>query len=103
MSTIAAPPSVAPDYVTSSDGTRIGYWRSGSGPPLVMVHGGMADHTTLARVVPLLESRLTVYAVDRRGRGASGDGRKHSIEREYDDVAAVVDAAARDSGGPVAL
>ncbi|MCV2490044.1 alpha/beta hydrolase [Geodermatophilus sp. YIM 151500] len=103
MTTIAAPPSAAPAYVTSSDGTRIGYWRSGSGPPLVMVHGGMADHTTLARVVPLLESRLTVYAVDRRGRGASGDGRNHAIEREYDDIAAVVDAAARDSGGTVAL
>jgi pimeloyl-ACP methyl ester carboxylesterase len=68
-----------------------------------MLHGAMADHTTLARVVPLLQSRLTVYAVDRRGRGVSGDGPVHAMEREYDDIVAVVAAAARWSGGPVAL
>jgi pimeloyl-ACP methyl ester carboxylesterase len=68
-----------------------------------MVHGAMADHTTLARVAPLLEPHVTVYAVDRRGRGSSGDGPTYAIEREYDDVAAVVDAAAEQTGGPVTL
>jgi pimeloyl-ACP methyl ester carboxylesterase len=103
MSTTAARNSVAPAFVTSSDGTRIGIWGSGTGPPLVMVHGSMADHTALARLVPLLEPKFTVYAVDRRGRGASGDAPEYAIEREYDDLAAVVDSIARQSGGPVVL
>ncbi len=89
--------------VTSTDGTRIAYWISGDGPPLVMVHGAMADHTTLARLVPLLEPQLTVYAIDRRGRGASGHGRGYTIEHEYDDIAAVVNAVAEQTGAPVAL
>jgi pimeloyl-ACP methyl ester carboxylesterase len=103
MSTTAAHAAVAPTFLTSDDGTGIGVWRSGTGPPLVMVHGSMADHTTLARVVPLLEPHLTVYAVDRRGRGASGDAPEYAIEREYDDLAVVVDSIAQQSGGPVAL
>ena len=92
-----------PQHVISPDGTRIGFWTSGAGPALVMVHGAMADHTTLALVAPLLEPHFTVYALDRRGRGASGDAPTHAIEREFDDVAAVVDAIAERTGGPVSL
>lgn len=100
--TVSAPPAAA-SVVTSSDGTGIGVWTSGTGPPLVMVHGSMADHTALARLVPLLEPRFTVHSVDRRGRGASGDAPEYAIEREYDDLAAVVSAITQWSGGPVTL
>ena len=77
---------------TSKDGTRIAYSRSGSGPPLVLVHGTTADRTRWARVLPALEPHFTVYAMDRRGRGGSGDAGAYAIEREFEDVAAVIDA-----------
>lgn len=70
---------------------------------MVMVHGAMSDHTTLARVVPLLKPHFTVSAIDRRGRGASGTGSGYAIEREFTDVAAVVDALAERTGDRVFL
>ena len=82
-----------PELVTSRDGTPIAVWRSGEGRPLVLVQGEYADHTRWASVLPALEARFTVLAVDRRGRGRSGDAPTYSIEREYEDVAAVVDWA----------
>jgi pimeloyl-ACP methyl ester carboxylesterase len=80
--------------VTSWDGTPIAYERSGSGPPLVLVHGTTASRTRWAPVLPTLEARHTVYAMDRRGRGDSGDTQPYSLEREFEDVAAVLDAVA---------
>lgn len=77
--------------VASADGTRIGYWRSGSGDPLVLVHGTSTDHGRWARVLPLLQSHFSVVAIDRRGRGASGDSPQYAIEREFEDIAAVID------------
>ena len=85
-----------PDTVASADGTRIAVWRSGSGPPLVLVHGAIADHTRWAPVLPALEERFTVHAMDRRGRGASGDADEYALEREVEDVVAVVEAAGDD-------
>src|SRR5688500_8161181 len=85
--------------VISADATPIGYRRSGGGTPLVLVHGGAADGTRWTPVLPALEERFTVYAVDRRGRGLSGDTAAYSIEREFEDIAALVDAI----GGPVDL
>ncbi|GAA4674913.1 alpha/beta hydrolase [Pseudonocardia yuanmonensis] len=96
-------PTTIADHVVAPDGTRIGFWTSGDGPPVVMVHGAMADHTTLDRVVPLLAPHVTVHAVDRRGRGISDDGPDYAIEREYDDLAAVAAAVAARAGGPVTL
>lgn len=78
--------------IRSRDGTAIAYARSGRGPPLVLVHGTSADHTRWKPVLPQLEERFTVHAVDRRGRGESGDAARYAIEREFEDVAAVVDA-----------
>ncbi len=79
--------------VTSSDGTRIAFWRSGAGPPLLLVHGATADHTTTWRfVLPQLERHFTVYAMDRRGRGGSGDASAYDLQREAEDLAAVVDS-----------
>ena len=80
------------ERVTSKDGTPIAYWRSGEGSPLVLVHGTTADHSRWAPVLPAFEQRFTVYAVDRRGRGGSDDSEDYSIEREFEDVAAVVDS-----------
>jgi pimeloyl-ACP methyl ester carboxylesterase len=82
--------------VESSDGTTIACHVSGVGPPLVLVHGTSADHTRWVRVIPSLGARFTTYAVDRRGRGASADGGEYSIEQEFDDVVAVVDAIGGD-------
>ncbi len=85
-----------PEIVSSPDGTSIAVWRSGSGPPLILVHGAAADHKRWAPVLPALEERFTVLAMDRRGRGASGDGGDYALERENEDVAAVVEWAGRD-------
>ncbi|AEF41517.1 alpha/beta fold hydrolase [Hoyosella subflava] len=89
--------------VESSDGTRLAVWHEGSGPPLVMVHGSLCDHTRFDPLVAVLKDHLTVYAMDRRGFGASGDSPQYSIEREFEDVAAVVDAVSARHGEPVTL
>jgi pimeloyl-ACP methyl ester carboxylesterase len=57
-----------------------------------LVHGAPADHTRWAPVLPAFEQRFTVYAIDRRGRGGSGDSDDYTIEREFEDVAAVADS-----------
>jgi pimeloyl-ACP methyl ester carboxylesterase len=89
--------------VGSRDGTEIAVWSSGQGPPLVLVHGALADHTRWRPLLPYLEPRVTVHAMDRRGRGASGDAPGYAIEREFEDVAAVVDAVAGASGSATDL
>ena len=94
--------SVPSAFVRSRDGTRIAVFRSGSGPPLVVVHGATADHTAFRAVGPMLGESFTVAAIDRRGRGASGDAEgPYSIEREFEDVAAVAVTLSASSGGPV--
>jgi pimeloyl-ACP methyl ester carboxylesterase len=87
--------------VVSRDGTDIAYWTSGYGPPIVLVHGAPADHSRCRPLLPNLEQHVTVHALDRRGRGASSDAPEYSLEREYQDVAAVVDAVAAASGNQV--
>jgi len=81
------------DQVRSPDGTPIAVWRSGAGSPLVLVHGAAADHARWAPVLPALRKRFTVLALDRRGRGASGDSPVYALAREAEDVAAVAEAA----------
>jgi pimeloyl-ACP methyl ester carboxylesterase len=82
------------ETVTSADGTAIAVERTGSGPPLVLVYGNGDVYTfwELAGVRPALAEHCTVYAIERRGRGASGDADAYALEREAEDVAAVVDA-----------
>jgi pimeloyl-ACP methyl ester carboxylesterase len=89
--------------VTSTDGTEIAYWRSGHGPPLVLVHGTTQDHTRWDAVRPALAEHFTVFAMDRRGRGGSGDAPTYSVELEFADVAAVVDQVCQETGRPVQL
>lgn len=90
-------------HVISHDGTEIAYFTSGEGPPLVLVHGGLADHTRWEALRPYLEPHFTLHAMDRRGRGASGDHVDYNIEREYEDVKAVIDAVAAASGSSVVV
>ena len=84
--------------VAAADGAPIAYWRSGEGPPLLLVHGISASHHRWASVLPALAERFTVYAFDRRGRGGSGDSEGYEIEREFGDTAAAIDAIAATSG-----
>jgi pimeloyl-ACP methyl ester carboxylesterase len=58
----------------------------------VLVHGTAADHGRWRAVLPAFEQRFSVLAVDRRGRGGSGDSDGYEIKREFEDVAAVVDS-----------
>ena len=93
-----------PDLVIAApDGTPIVAFRSGApdGPPLILVHGTTADHTAFRVVGPALAEGFSVYAIDRRGRGASGDAPDYAIQREFEDVAAVADRLAADHGMPV--
>ena len=78
----------------SADGTTISFLREGNGPSLVLVHAALSDHRYWSGAFPALASGFTVYAMDRRGRGDSGPFREdHTIERDYEDVLAVVAAA----------
>jgi pimeloyl-ACP methyl ester carboxylesterase len=89
--------------VRSADGTPLAVWVEGQGPPLVLVHGSMCDHTASDPLVAELRDTMTTFAMDRRGFGASGDAAGYALEREFEDVAAVVEAVAARTGGPVAL
>ncbi|WP_121743549.1 alpha/beta fold hydrolase [Natronorubrum halophilum] len=82
------------ETVTSADGTPVAFERTGSGPPLVLVHGMASNHARweLFDVRPRLAEHTTVYAMDRRGHGESGDIEEYALEREFEDVAAVVNA-----------
>ncbi len=88
----------------SSDGTDIGFSRSGTGPVLILVHGTTSDRLRWHAVLPALEAHFTVLAVDRRGRGASGDAVEspYSIDQEIEDVLAVVRASGSESVGILA-
>src|ERR1700722_893960 len=78
------------ETVISADGTGIAYWREGSGPPLLLVHGGVCDHLAWRFVGPFLARKFTVYTCDRRGRGESGDTPPYAVERELDDIDALL-------------
>ena len=65
-------------------------------PPLLLVHGATADHATWRAVGPVFARSRPVFAMDRRGRGESGDAAEYAIEREYEDLATVADGLARD-------
>jgi pimeloyl-ACP methyl ester carboxylesterase len=84
--------------VTSHDGTIIAFDRSGEGPALIMVSGALshrAMNPPAAQPAAPAPPRFTVYSYDRRGRGESGDTAPYAVEREIEDLAAVID----DAGG----
>ncbi len=80
------------EFITSSDGTPIACWRHGNGAPLLLVHGTTGDRSTWTPVLAGLQQYFTVWTMDRRGRGHSGDADGYTLQRECEDVAAVVDA-----------
>ena len=88
----------------SRDGTEIAYWKSGAGPALILVHGTAADHARWKPILPELEAKFTIYAMDRRGRGGSSrEAQPYALAREFEDIAAVVDAVYADTGGAPSL
>src|SRR5690606_30206164 len=72
------------------DGTRIGYLRLGEGPGLVFSHGSLTTGDDWLPVASRLADRFTCYVMSRRGRGRSAAGPAHSLERECEDIAAVL-------------
>jgi pimeloyl-ACP methyl ester carboxylesterase len=79
--------------VRSKDGTTIAYDRTGEGPPLIYVGGALNDRGSGAALAARLAGRFTVYAYDRRGRGDSGDTAPYTVEREVEDLAALIGEA----------
>jgi pimeloyl-ACP methyl ester carboxylesterase len=79
-------------HVTSRDGTEIAFERSGAGPALVIVSGALAHRGALAGnpLVARLAEHFTVYIYDRRGRGDSTDVKPYAVEREIEDLEAVI-------------
>jgi pimeloyl-ACP methyl ester carboxylesterase len=98
---VSWPEGVTATRVVSADGTPIAVFTSGDGPPVILVHGTAGDHTTFRVIGPRLAARRTVHAIDRRGRGASGDTAPYAIEREFEDVASVAAWIAGKAGEPV--
>jgi pimeloyl-ACP methyl ester carboxylesterase len=94
-------PAGEPDVVRSADGTLIGVLSAGAGPDLLLVHGGLMGMARWGPIWAELTPRFRVTAMDRRGRGRSGDAPGYAIDREYEDVAAVAGHLAARSGGPV--
>ena len=85
------------EIVRSADGTKIAYDRQGEGPALILVDGAMQARSSGSKpdLARLLSAHFTVYCYDRRGRGDSGDTQPYAVEREIEDLAALIDAAGR--------
>jgi pimeloyl-ACP methyl ester carboxylesterase len=81
------------EQVISKDGTTIAFDRLGEGPAVILVSGGSVDRSSLAALADLLAQHFTVFNYDRRGRGPSGDTPPYAVEREVEDIDAVVEAA----------
>jgi pimeloyl-ACP methyl ester carboxylesterase len=79
--------------VTSRDGTTIAFGRQGDGPPVILVAAALSDRSDTARLAALLAEHFTVINYDRRGRGESGNTGPYRIEREIEDLEAVIEAA----------
>jgi pimeloyl-ACP methyl ester carboxylesterase len=81
--------------VMSADGTAIVYDRAGQGPAVILVDGALCSRAQgpMPELAKQLASRFTVYNYDRRGRGDSGDAEVYAIEREVEDLAALIEEA----------
>ncbi len=86
--------------VTSADGTTIAYERTGSGPPIVLVDGAMCDRAggPMRPLAEVLRDSFTVFAYDRRGRGESSDTLPYAVEREVEDLRAMIGVAGGEAG-----
>src|SRR3982074_3877700 len=79
--------------VKSKDGTAIAYDKSGQGPAVVIVGGVIGDRSQQAGVAELLAKDFTVFNFDRRAHGESGDTPPYAVEREIEDIDALIQAA----------
>jgi pimeloyl-ACP methyl ester carboxylesterase len=79
--------------VTSKDGTKIAYEQSGTGPVVILVASSLADRSDTTRLAALLAPQFSVINYDRRGRGLSGDTLPYRVEREIEDIAALINKA----------
>ena len=79
--------------VRSKDGTPIAFDRLGVGPPLIVVLGSLNDRSFAAPLAEALSPHFTVYAYDRRGRGASGNTPPYAVDREIEDIDALISEA----------
>lgn len=91
--TSAAPDPGPTGFHTARDGTRLAVRRAGAGAPLILVHGTASDGRRWRPLLPFLQPRFDVLAVDRRGHGDSRDHADYAIEREFDDLIEVARAA----------
>jgi pimeloyl-ACP methyl ester carboxylesterase len=98
------------EMTTSADGTPIAFDRIGTGPALVLVGGAFNDRRSPAELAERLSDSFTVYSYDRRGRGDSGFTEPYAVDREIEDLQAVIEAAGgiaslfgHSSGGALAL
>src|ERR1700756_886112 len=84
--------------IRSADGTTIGYTRIRQGPPLILVDGALCSRSfgPMPKLAAQLTPHFTVYTYDRRGRGASGDTPPYAVDREVEDIEALVELAQRD-------
>src|ERR1700758_496625 len=79
--------------VISADGTPIAVERTGSGQPVILIGGAFNDRSTVAGLAGVLAGEFTAVTYDRRGRGDSGDAASYAVEREIEDLAAVISYA----------
>jgi pimeloyl-ACP methyl ester carboxylesterase len=98
------------NHVISKDGTSIAYDRAGEGPPLILMGGALNDRRSVAELAERMSQSFTVYNYDRRGRNGSGDTEPYAVERELEDLQALIDVAggsallfANCTGGMLAL
>src|SRR5689334_23477723 len=97
--------------LSSRDGTTIAYDEQGEGPALILVDGALTVHSSgSGELAKLLAPHFTVFGFDRRGRGESGDTLPYAVDREIDDIEALIDRAGgpaflygHSSGGPLAM
>lgn len=99
MTEAAQPTQAAPAVVTSVDSTRIAFERLGSGPSLILIGGALNDRRTGLPLANLLKSDFTVYTFDRRGRGDSSNNLPYGVEREIEDLAALI----KEAGGTASV
>ena len=89
----------ASSAVVSADGTKIAFDQLGDGPPLLLIAGAFCSRSTTAQLAAALQRGLTTLNCDRRGRGERGDTEPYSIEREIEDL----DALITEAGGAAAM
>lgn len=86
----AAHASSAVETVRSADGTEIAFQRSGHGQPVILIGGAFSNRQIFAGLADALSAQFTAVSYDRRGRGASGDTAPYAVDREVEDLGALI-------------